>query len=412
MQALQAHSVGPRRRRWGKPAALALALVAVLAVVGGIVYARTRGGATGVVCTRGVSCSSHAKSPAVAASVGKLSVASTSPSAGATGVASNTSVAVTFTAAVKGGVSPTITPPVTGGWSRPHPDELLFSPTAPFLPYTKYTVSVPGGNGGVTSTDGAHLRSSTTVSFTIAPGSTKRLQELLAELGYLPLSYAGPTPVPQDMAMPQPGTLTWKWAGLPSALTGQWNAGVPSALTKGAVMTFETENGLAVDGIPGPVVWTALLHDAASDKANTQSLTYVLVTKNLSPSEHLTAWVNGSLAFHDVLVNTGVRGATTHNGTYEVFEHVRTSHMSGTDVTGTHYTIPTVPWVSYFNGGDALHYYPRAAYGFPQSNGCVEMQLATAQSLWPNTPIGTVVIVQGPTYGVTSSKNTTPATVG
>ena len=411
MQALQSHSVGPRRRRWGKTAALALALLAVLAVVGGLAYARTRGSATGVVCTRGASCSSHAKTPAVVASAGTLRVASTSPSAGATGVASNTTVAVTFTAAVKGGLWPAITPPVTGSWSRPHPDELLFSPSEPFLPYTKYTVGVPGGSGGITSTEGAHLRSSTTVSFTIAPGSTQRLQELLAALDYLPLSYTGPTPAPEDMALPQPGALTWKWAGLPSALTGQWIPGVPSALTKGAVMTFETENGLAVDGIPGPVVWTALLHDVATGKVNAEPLTYVLVTKNLSPVEHLTAWVNGSLEYHDVLVNTGVRGATTHNGTYEVFEHVRTSHMSGTDVTGTHYTIPTVPWVSYFNGGDALHYYPRAAYGFPQSNGCVEMQLATAQSLWPNTPIGTLVTVQGPTYGVTSSKNTTPASV-
>jgi peptidoglycan hydrolase-like protein with peptidoglycan-binding domain len=305
-------------------------------------------------------------------------------------------------------VLPTITPSVTGSWSQPRPDELRFSPSAPFVPYTKYTVTVPGGQEGVTSTHGAHLRSTTTASFTIAPGSTKRLQELLAVLGYLPLSYTGPSPAPQDMAMPQPGTLAWRWSGLPSALTGQWTPGIPNALTKGAVMMFETENGLTVDGIPGPVVWTALLHDVASDKANTEPVTYVLVTKNLAPVEHLTAWVNGTLEFHDILVNTGVRGATTHNGTYQVFEHVRTSHMSGTDVTGTHYTIPTVPWVSYFNGGDALHYYPRAAYGFPQSNGCVEMQLATAQALWPNTPIGTLVTVQGPTYGGTSSKNTTP----
>jgi len=171
---------------------------------------------------------------------------------------------------------------------------------------------------------------------------------------------------------------------------------------------FETENGLSVDGVAGPIVWTTLLADAATNKANTEPWTYVLVTKTMSPNEHLTAWVNGTLQFHDILVNTGVRGATTRNGTFEVFEHVRESHMSGTDVTGTHYTIPTVPWVSYFSGGDALHYYPRASYGFPQSNGCVEMQLATAQALWPNTPIGTLVTVQGPTNGGTSAKNTTP----
>jgi len=68
--------------------------------------------------------------------------------------------------------------------------------------------------------------------------------------------------------------------------------------------------------------------------------------------------------------------------------------------------------VSYFDGGDALHYYSRASYGFPQSNGCVEMQLATAANLWPVTPIGTLVTVQGPTYGGTSSKNTIANTTG
>ena len=239
MQALQAHSGGPRRRRW-KPLALVLLAVAALAVVGGVVYARTGNHATGVVCAHGVSCSTSTKAPAVAVSTGRLGVVSTSPSTGATSVKSDTSVSVTFTAAVRSGVLPTITPSVTGSWSQPRPDELRFSPSAPFVPYTKYTVTVPGGQEGITSTHGAHLRSTTTASFTIAPGSTKRLQELLAVLGYLPLSYTGPSPAPQDMAMPQPGTLAWRWSGLPSALTGQWTPGIPNALTKGAVMMFET----------------------------------------------------------------------------------------------------------------------------------------------------------------------------
>jgi peptidoglycan hydrolase-like protein with peptidoglycan-binding domain len=264
---------------------------------------------------------------------------------------------------------------------------------------------------GVHGVNGARLARSTTVTFTIATGSTLRLQQLLAELGYLPLAYTPPsTPAPQDMAEPQPGTLTWRWSTLPSQLTSQWIQGYWTVITKGAVMEFERENGLTVDGLPGPQVWGTLLADAAAKKGNATPYTYVLVTKTLP--EHLTAWVNGTLQFSNIAVNTGTRGATTHNGTFEVFEHVRESHMSGTDVTGSHYTITTVPWVSYFNGGDALHYYSRASYGFPQSNGCVEMQLATAANLWPVTPIGTLVTVQGPTYGGTSSKNTIANTTG
>ena len=30
-------------------------------------------------------------------------------------------------------------------------------------------------------------------------------------------------------------------------------------------------------------------------------------------------------------------------------------------------------WISYFNGGDAVHYFDRAAYGYEQSLGCVEL---------------------------------------
>jgi len=49
--------------------------------------------------------------------------------------------------------------------------------------------------------------------------------------------------------------------------------------------------------------------------------------------------------------------------------------------------------VSYFNGGDALHGYIRASYGFPQSLGCVEMTYANAETMFPLTPIGTLVTV-------------------
>jgi lipoprotein-anchoring transpeptidase ErfK/SrfK len=49
--------------------------------------------------------------------------------------------------------------------------------------------------------------------------------------------------------------------------------------------------------------------------------------------------------------------------------------------------------VSYFNGGDALHGFIRASYGWPQSLGCVEMPFASAKTVFPYTPIGTLVTV-------------------
>jgi len=413
MQALAAHGPPSRRRRpW------VLAVLAVVVIAGaGLTYAVVSSGGSGGA--GGGGSGPGGSGPAtVAASrggghvtghttTGAFAVAGTTPAAGAKNVASNATLTVHFSAPLAaGGTSPSLTPPVAGSWVRSGGSTLVFHPSAPFVPASTEVLTVPGGTGGVRGAAGRRLATSTTVSFTVATGSTLRLQQLLAELGYLPLAYAPPAtaPAPQDMAEPQPGTLTWRWSTLPSALTSLWIQGYWTVITKGAVMVFERQNGLSVDGLPGPKVWSALLADVAAKKTDPTPYSYVLVTKTLP--EHLTLYVNGALNMTNIPVNTGTRGATTHNGTYEVFEHVRESHMSGTDVTGTHYTITTIPWVSYFNGGDALHYYSRASYGFPQSNGCVEMQLATAASLWPNTPIGTLVTVQGPTYGVTSAQNT------
>ncbi|WP_156103864.1 L,D-transpeptidase [Acidithiobacillus ferrivorans] len=52
-----------------------------------------------------------------------------------------------------------------------------------------------------------------------------------------------------------------------------------------------------------------------------------------------------------------------------------------------------IKWVSYFDGGRALHFFPRARYGFPQSAGCVEMPLSAAHMVYCLTRMGTVVTV-------------------
>jgi L,D-transpeptidase-like protein len=109
-------------------------------------------------------------------------------------------------------------------------------------------------------------------------------------------------------------------------------------------------------------------------------------------AQQLSLWHDG----HAVLttpVNTGVAKAPTAKGLFAVYEHIRSGTMSGTNVDGSHYHDPGVPWISYFNGGDALHGFYRAQYGFPQSLGCVEMPVGAAGRVWPYTPIGTLVNV-------------------
>ena len=92
-------------------------------------------------------------------------------------------------------------------------------------------------------------------------------------------------------------------------------------------------------------------------------------------------------------VNTGIPSRPTDPGTFPVYEHLSVTTMSGTNPDGSTYNDPGIQWVSYFNGGDALHAFTRAQYGFPQSLGCVEMQLDPAGKVWPYTPIGTLVHV-------------------
>ena len=84
--------------------------------------------------------------------------------------------------------------------------------------------------------------------------------------------------------------------------------------------------------------------------------------------------------------------------------------MKGTNVDGSTYDDPNVPYASYFNGGDALHGFIRASYGTPQSNGCVEMSYANAALVWPLTPIGTLVTVVGPDFGTAPPPTTTTTT--
>ncbi len=317
-------------------------------------------------------------------------VTSVAPSSGSTGVAPDTTIAVRFSEpSAPGSPYPSLSPAVKGTWQVVGLD-LLFTPEASFVPSTTYTVTVPGGTTGVRARSGSVLAHSVTSSFTVAAGSVLRLQQLLAKLGYLPLAFTGPTPVPAGMAIAQPGAFVWRDRGFPEAYTSQWSPTRVTAITQSAIMAFETQNGLQADGTVGPALWSALLADVAAGKRDAEPVTYVLVTMTLP--EHLTVWVNGVLTFAHVPCNTGVPGAATTVGTYEVFEHVAVSNMRGTDVTGTSYDV-TVPWASYFHGGQALHGYPRAAYGFPQSNGCVEMPISTAGRVWPDTPIGTLVTV-------------------
>jgi hypothetical protein len=66
--------------------------------------------------------------------------------------------------------------------------------------------------------------------------------------------------------------------------------------------------------------------------------------------------------------------------------------MSGTNPDGSKYH-DLVPWINYFDGSDAVHGFVRGSYGYPQSLGCVELPVATAQVAFSDLAIGDLVTV-------------------
>ena len=76
----------------------------------------------------------------------------------------------------------------------------------------------------------------------------------------------------------------------------------------------------------------------------------------------MTLWHAGRVIVSSP-ANTGISGAETELGTFPVFEHIPEGTMSGTNPDGSHYKDPGIKWISYFNGGDALHNFDRASFG-------------------------------------------------
>jgi peptidoglycan hydrolase-like protein with peptidoglycan-binding domain len=313
-----------------------------------------------------------------------------------------TPIGLTFsepTSQVLGGREPTLVPAVRGRWRQLDDHTLLFLPSGAGPRFdSELTVRFPsplvvaGPTGG-----GAHTTSS--VRLSIEPASFLRLQQLLAQEGYLPLDWApAGADVPRTMqgevaaAVDAPaGRFRWRYPNTPQELQALWRAGEPNEITRGAVMMFQDEHRLAVDGIAGPRVWRAVLADAVAGRRRTAGYSYVYVHRDVP--QLLTLWHNGRTVLTSP-GNTGVPAAPTALGTWPVFEHIPVGRMRGTNPDGTHYDDPGIRWISYFHGGEALHAFNRASFGTPQSLGCVELPLDAAAKVWPYTPIGTLVTIE------------------
>ena len=320
-----------------------------------------------------------------------------SPSPG-TRISPTTPIYLTFSQPVStalGGERPRLQPAASGHWRTLDSHTIAFVPSGyGFGLDTPVTLGLPHA---VRILGAQHDDSSSVARWTVPEGSNLRAQQILAQLGYLPLRFSSAqrvaaTAAAQERAAidPPAGSFSWRYGNIPGSLDAQWQPGTSNVMTRGAVMAFENAHELQTDGILGPVVWRALMHAEIADQKTTASYSYAMVSEG---AESLEVWNDGSIRL-TTPVNTGIASAPTELGTFTVYEHIASGTMSGTNPDGSHYEDPGVPWISYFNGGDALHGFERAQYGFPQSLGCVEMPPATAGEVWPYTPIGTLVHVE------------------
>ena len=356
-----------------------------------------------VVAVNGGSGSGSSGTPAVAHVAAKalpLRVVSISPVSGEQSVNGAADITVTYNQALPASAPlPTLSPSIAGSWERK-------GRTAVFTPATGYPA---GTHVKVTASTGGSGTTAETSSFKTGKYSTLRLEEILAQLGYLPLTWTPTASTAAAAAAPSTATVpgltspatelsaayappagNFEWLpGYPSRLHSFWTPGKANMLDRGAITGFEADHKLPPDGVAGPTVWKALLAAAAADEKNTHGYSYAITSERIP--ETLTIWHDGRKVFSSP-ANTGIGVAPTALGTYPVYLKLQFQVMSGTNPDGSHYADP-VSWVSYFNGGDAVHYFPRGSFGYLQSLGCVELPYSAAKRAYPYLPYGTLVTV-------------------
>ncbi len=289
--------------------------------------------------------------------------------------------------------APMLTPRVAGRW-RIVGDSEVFTPASTLEPCSDYALTVWAGT---TSTAHAPLGRRQTIRLHVDCPPIAGLQQALARLGYLGAKLdprydvhipSGRQTRAQAAAYafhPPQGRLAPDPSDAPPVQIGQLDA-----TTRGALTVYQSDRGLSSTGEPNAATWASLLYDETVYRRDPISYTWVTVSESLP--ETLEVHVGGRVAF-STPANTGVSGAETALGIFPIYSRLTSTTMTGEDVDGTKYKVEDVPWVNYYNGGDAVHGYPRESYGFPQSNGCVELPIEASRTVFGMLQLGDIVEV-------------------
>jgi lipoprotein-anchoring transpeptidase ErfK/SrfK len=296
-----------------------------------------------------------------------------------------------------GSPHPTVSPADAGAWTT-NGDSEYFTPASTLEPCTSYVLTIPAA---IQATGQTPLGETRKIALKVACPPVKALQQALGRLGFLPYTFHS------IYGIHLPGGRETRSMAAHHAFhvpTGVMSANVHDAppldygqldpTTEGALTVFEAAHGIesSVAGVSEARIWESLLAAETEGRRDPSPYTFVTVTE--SDPETLEVH-KGNHVVLSTPANTGVAGAETATGIFPIFARDVSTTMIGTDPDGTKYDDPDVPWVNYFNGGDAVHGYERGSYGFPQSNGCVELPIATAKTVFGMLALGDIVDITG-----------------
>lgn len=290
---------------------------------------------------------------------------------------------------------PMLRPAVAGAWATVG-NSIVFTPTSTLQPCSTYTLTVWSGTIAVGHSP---LGKRQTIPLQVACPPIVALQQALARLGYMGAAFhprydihiaSGPETrraAAEHAFHPPRGALVPDPSDAPAI-----DAGRLDETTKGALTVYQSDRGLDATGEPNYATWASLLASETAYRRAPHPYTWVTVSE--SSPETLRVHVGDRVAF-STPANTGVPGAETARGIFPIYSRLTSTTMSGEDVDGTKYKVEDVPWVNYFNGGDAVHGYERGSYGSPQSNGCVELPIAASHTVYGMLTLGDIVDVEG-----------------
>ncbi|MHB1499034.1 MAG: hypothetical protein ACYCXN_14125, partial [Acidimicrobiales bacterium] len=232
-------------------------------------------------------------------------------------------IVVRFTGAVGlRATRPLLAPRPPGHWVRDGDDAIRYEVPDGYIQASPLRVSVPGRSR---PRHGLPAMLAESVTLPGPAPDVLRAQEILADLGYLPVGFLSAVPVPRteqaeraSFSDPPSGTFSGRWSGLPTSLRALWHPGTYGVVTEGAVMSFEQASSMNLHTSLTPALLRALAEvreGAVRPGPAARPYSYVLVREG--DPETLTLYVNGRVVLAS-LANTGVDDSTPL-GTWPIY---------------------------------------------------------------------------------------------